>query len=222
MTATADTSSIDSASPRTSGLGTAGYGTAGNDAAPSPDPTPRAHGSRGLLAGVGRGIGIGVLLLLGALALATVIVPRVAGAETYTITGRSMEPTLPLGSFAVVRPVPFEAVEVGDIITFQLEPGRPATATHRVVGLSFSANGERALVTQGDNNDGLVDVDPVLPAQLKGTLWYSLPFIGWVSAALTGEVRDWLVPLAVSGLFIYGAVSIARGALERRSHPAQR
>lgn len=181
--------------------------------------TPERGSRAAAIRGIGRGLGIVVLTLLCALAAATVVVPRVVGAETYTITGRSMEPAIPLGSYAVVRPVDPDAIRIGDIITFQLDSGRASVATHRVVGFGFIADGERGFVTQGDGN-GAADAELVRPEQLRGRLWYSLPFVGRASTLVSGGVRVWLVPLAATSLFVYGGWSIVRGLRDRRRRGA--
>lgn len=163
-----------------------------------------------------RGLGIGVLVVLAILACAAVVVPTIAGAASYTITGRSMEPTLRLGTLIVVQPVDPADIELGDIITYQLHSGQAAVATHRVVGFEFGA-GDRRFITQGDNNDNVRDAEAVRPEQLKGRYWYGIPLIGWVNWVLTGSVRAWVIPLATGALFTYGIWMIANEAIRRRA-----
>lgn len=97
----------------------------------------------------------------------TVLVPRLAGATPYTVLTGSMSPGLPAGSLVVVRPVAPDAVGVGAVITYQLESGEPAVATHRVVAVETAINGDLAFVTQGDANE-VADAEPVRPVQIKG------------------------------------------------------
>ena len=80
-----------------------------------------------------------------ALVLAAVVVPRLAGATPYTVLTGSMTPAYPPGSLVVVRPVEPNEVRIGDVVTYQLRSGEPAVATHRVVGVGWSADGERLL-----------------------------------------------------------------------------
>jgi signal peptidase len=164
--------------------------------------------------GVAKGVGAGVLAILAVIALAVVVVPAVTGSSTYTIMGRSMEPAIPIGSLIVTRPVDAAEVRTGDVVTFQLESGAPAVATHRVIGFEQVADGERGLLTRGDANDS-EDPEPVLPEQLRGVVWYSVPFVGWVNSLVTGEVRAWLVPLAIVSLFAYGGWSLVSGIVAR-------
>ncbi len=53
----------------------------------------------------------------------------------------------------VVRPVDPESIQTGDAITYQLESGKPAVVTHRVVSQGFDGNGEVVLRTKGDANE---------------------------------------------------------------------
>lgn len=167
------------------------------------------------------GVGAGVLILLALLAAATVVVPALAGASTYTITGRSMEPALPLGTLIVTREAEPVDIGPGDVITFQLEPGSPAVATHRVAGLAFSGDGSRSFITQGDNN-AEADTAPVIEEQLKGRLWYAVPWVGWITAIVDAQVRAWLVPLAAGVLLAYGVWMVVAGVRERLNTAARR
>lgn len=111
-----------------------------------------------------------------ALALAVAVVPAVAGASVLTVLSGSMEPTLPVGSVAVVRPRPVETVAVGDVVTFVArDPASDATrvVTHRVVEV-LPGPGFR---TRGDANP---DPDPgvVAVGDVRGVLWYSVPWVG--------------------------------------------
>jgi signal peptidase I len=156
---------------------------------------------KGVLRYIGVGLSGGLLLLVAALAVLLIALPAAVGGMPLTVLTSSMEPGLPPGTLIVVKPTPIEEIRVGDVVTFQLRSGEPILVTHRVVERSVSSNGEVALVTKGDNND-LPD-DPIREIQVRGTLWYSFPWLGWVNNALNGEARDWLVPLAAGGLFAY-------------------
>ncbi len=126
-----------------------------------------------------------------------------------------MEPTIDVGSLIITRTVAPEAVRIGDIITFQLESGLAPVATHRVVGFEFTPNDEKGFITQGDNNE-TADAQPVRPAQLQGRLWYTVPYVGWLSTAVNAEARGWLLPLATAALLGYGTWTLVRGIIERR------
>ncbi len=60
---------------------------------------------------------------------------------------------MPPGSLIAVKPVAFDEVRVGDVVTYQIRSGDPAVVTHRVVGTTSSTGGDRLLITRGDAND---------------------------------------------------------------------
>lgn len=156
---------------------------------------------KGVLHYIGVGLSGGLLLLVAALAVLLIALPAAVGGMPLTVLTSSMEPGLPPGTLIVVKPTPVQEIRVGDVVTFQLRSGEPTLVTHRVIERSVSSNGDVALVTKGDNND-LPD-DPIREIQIRGTLWYSFPWLGWVNNALNGEARSWLVPLAAGCLFAY-------------------
>lgn len=152
------------------------------------------------------------VVVLGATALVTVavLVPRVAGATPYTVLTGSMSPAYPAGTLVVVRPVDLADVRVGDVVTYQLRSGEPAVATHRVVGVGWTADGEKVLTTRGDAN-AAVDAAPVREVQLRGEVWYSVPWMGRLNVLLSPDQHQLLVQLAAGALFLYAAVLLLRG-----------
>jgi len=153
--------------------------------------------------------GVVVLLTLGVLA------PRVGGATPYTILTGSMEPGLPPGTLVVVKPVQPEKIAVGTVITYQLDSGRPTVVTHRVVRVGIDGTGERIFSTQGDANNA-PDQKPVRPVQVRGEVWYSVPYLGHLNNALTGGERAIAVYVVGFGLLLYAATMFTGAARERR------
>lgn len=154
----------------------------------------------------------GVTALVGA----AVVVPRLAGATPYTVLTGSMAPAYPPGTLVVVRPVAVEDVRTGDVITYQLRSGEPAVATHRVVGVGWTADGEKVLTTRGDANSA-ADAEPVRAVQLRGEVWYSVPWVGRLNVLLSPDQHQLLVRLAAGALFLYAGAVLLRGW---RSRPA--
>ncbi len=144
----------------------------------------------------------GVFGLVAVVAILTLLVPAVLGLQRYAILGGSMEPTIPLGSVVVVQPTNIDDVQVGSVITFQLESGKPAVATHRVIGEGLTGEGDRLLVTQGDAND-TADLEPVRAEQMRGVVRYTLPLLGWMTVVFSGEVGMWVVPVVSGALLLY-------------------
>ncbi|MGA9746610.1 MAG: signal peptidase I [Nocardioides sp.] len=156
-------------------------------------------------------------LLLGTVVLAGVAligVPKATGSHPLTVLSGSMEPTYDPGDVVVVRPTDADDLQIGDVVTFQPESGNPDLTTHRVVAVVLTDQG-RAYTTQGDANDA-VDPAPVMPAQVRGTVWYSVPLVGHVSTWASGASLRLVIDLAAVGLVLYGGYLFAGGLLERR------
>ncbi|MCX6401332.1 MAG: signal peptidase I [Propionibacteriales bacterium] len=143
-----------------------------------------------------------------------VLVPRIAGATPYTVLTGSMQPKYPPGTLVVVKPVEFDEISVGQVITYQLESGKATVVTHRVVGVVNRFDGTTTLVTQGDANQD-PDPVPVEEVQVRGKLWYSVPYLGHANSALNGSQRQWAV-LGVSALLIGYAAFMFVGAIRDR------
>lgn len=159
-----------------------------------------------------------VVTAVTALVLAAVVVPRLAGATPYTVLTGSMAPAYPAGTLVVVRPVDAADVRIGDVVTYQLRSGEPEVATHRVVGVGWSATGERLLTTRGDANS-VADAEAVRAVQLRGEVWYSLPWVGRLNVLFTPDQHRLLVRLAAGSLLVYAGVVLLRGW---RARPGRR
>lgn len=149
-------------------------------------------------------------------ALVLIILPRMTGSYTYTVLTSSMSPAYSPGTFLVVRPVPFNTLRVGDVITYQIATGRPDVITHRITAVSSTQQGNRTFITKGDNNS-IEDAKPVLEVQIRGKLFYAVPHIGFLATATAGHSgRDDLLQFIAVGLVGYGTITIGRGLLARR------
>lgn len=148
-------------------------------------------------------------------ALALVIVPLLTGSQTYSVLTSSMAPKYAPGTFLVVKPVPFEELRVGDIITYQIESGKDTVITHRITSIGASQDGEVLFTTKGDNNS-VEDELPVREVQVRGKLFYAVPYVGFVANSLgnsnRGEVAQW----GAVALMGYGVVTLVRGALAKK------
>lgn len=160
-----------------------------------------------------------VLVVILAVAAVMIVVPRLGGGTAYTVLTGSMAPRMPPGSLVVVRPVDPATLRTGDVITYQLKSGEPAVVTHRVVGVGMTSDGELRLTTRGDAN-GAND-PPVHPGQVRGSLWYQVPWLGHINSALTGSQRQWLTTAVVAGLLGYSAFMTV-GALRERRHRSRK
>jgi signal peptidase len=145
-----------------------------------------------------------VLVIMLALATAVAILPRVTGSVPLTVLTGSMQPTFNPGDLVIVRPTATQDLNLGDVVTFQPISGDPTLVTHRIIEIQYDANGQAThFITQGDANPGADQ--PLQPEQIKGRVWYSVPFIGYLT-----NTRN--VLLAVSalgvGLVVYAVVMI--------------
>ncbi len=183
----------------------------------------RRQPRRGILYYLGLGLSAGLLaflLLVGALVVA---IPALSGATPMTILTSSMQPTYPPGTLIIVRPVETDDIRIGDAITYQLESGKPEVVTHRVISIAAGDVG-KTFVTQGDNN-AVADAKPVLPVQIRGEVWYSVPYIGFANTLVNGEARVWIVPGLAVLLFGYAGYMLASGvhqSVRRRRRAAAR
>jgi signal peptidase I len=155
------------------------------------------HPARRVLGAV---VGIVVLAAV-ALAALVAIVPAVVGGRALTVLSGSMEPTLHVGSVAVIKPIDPAQVKPGDVLNFtdrDLATGQARIVTHRVVEVQ---PGPR-FVTRGDANPAN-DLHPIAAADVHGALWYDVPYVG--------TIRERLV--APAGLGILGGVVLLGVAL---------
>lgn len=160
-----------------------------------------------------------VMLTIGATLVVALIVPRLAGATPYVIETGSMEPGMPPGTFLVARPTPVAEIATGDVMTYQIRSGDPTVVTHRVIQQGVDMTGQPRWRTQGDAND-VADENWVTPAQVKGTRWYAIPYLGYATSLVTSEQRGVLMALVMLGLVGY-AGTMFLGAVKDRRRPAQ-
>jgi signal peptidase I len=100
----------------------------------------------------------------------------------------------------VDRPTPAGSLRIGDVITYATTDavsGAPILVTHRIIEVRPGAAGP-TFITQGDANDE-PDTRPVEASQVRGEVWYSVPYIG--------TARNFLLAQG-AGLIIAGAVGL--------------
>lgn len=119
-----------------------------------------------------------LILLLIVVPFVIYAVPGVIGAEaSFVVLSGSMEPSISTGDVVIVDETTPEALREGDVITY-LRSDAETPTTHRIVGIT-EQDGERAFVTQGDNNDQ-PDQSPVPASQVMGVVILTIPYIGYV------------------------------------------
>lgn len=168
------------------------------------------------LRGAGTVASIVALSAAVAVALLTIVAPKLMGAAPYSVLTGSMRPAMEPGSLVIVRPVDPADIRIGDVITYQLHSGRPEVVTHRVVGIAASSGGERTFTTQGDANS-TPDAEPVMEVQVRGRVAYMVPWLGHVNSAIHSATRSNLLIVAAVGLIGYGLWQVGNGWRARRS-----
>jgi len=126
-----------------------------------------------------------VLITLILVVLAAVILGKLVpltGRETLAIGGRSMEPSIPLGSAIVIAPVDPATLAVGDVVSMRVTEAN-AIFTHRIEAVVDRSDG-RYIRTKGDAN---AEADPTLvPASaIMGRVELSVPYLGYLLALLS-------------------------------------
>ena len=124
-------------------------------------------------------IGLVVIVLVGI--LLAKLVP-LTGRQTIIVGGSSMEPAIGLGAAIVIRPVPAEALAVGDVVTLHAGE-KSAIYTHRIIEVVDRPDG-RWIRTQGDAN---AHPDPTLihSSAVVGRTELAIPLVGYLLALLS-------------------------------------
>ena len=108
------------------------------------------------------------ILLIGVRAKMKNEVPQVLGYYLFTVETGSMEPTLPIGSYIIVKTSENPAaIEKGTIVTFHFLNGM--IVTHRIIDVRSTDAGV-AYQTKGDNPDNDPDAELLTPDRVIGTL----------------------------------------------------
>lgn len=173
-----------------------------------------ARKPRGFVYFIGLGLSVGLFAFVALIGLLAIAVPAATGSIPMTVLTGSMSPTYPPGTLIIVKPIDEGDVRIGDVLTYQIESGKPAVVTHRVVSVTTMSNGGHSFETKGDANNA-VDQKQVIPEQIRGKVWYALPFLGFVNSAVNGEARGWLIPLIAVGLFAYVGYLAASGTVSK-------
>ena len=136
---------------------------------------------------------LSTLILVVLLALAVLLVgPVLLGYTELAVLTGSMQPTLPVGSLIYIKEADPAQLQVGDVITYQLEGD--TMVTHRVVEIDPDA---QTLTTQGDANsdpDGAITFD-----RLVGKMDFYIPYLGYISL----NIRTPIGIMSICGALIF-------------------
>lgn len=169
-----------------------------------------------ILRATGRALGFTALIVATLAALVLIVVPLLTGSHTYSVLTNSMKPFYGPGTLLVVKPTAFDKLAVGDVVTYQLESGRPEVITHRIISFAVDQQGNSQLITKGDHND-VADPTPVTQIQVRGKMLYAVPFAGYAANWLGNQDRGLATRFMAVALIGYGIISIIRALHARRT-----
>ena len=168
---------------------------------------------------VGRWLGrvVAALLLLAVLAAASILIllPRATQGSAMTVLTGSMTPEIPVGSVVLVRPVDPATLEVGDVATYVEKDD--VFVTHRVHRINRKTK-PTSYVFQGDANR-TPDVDSVSADNIRGEVWFHVPYLGAIRDGLKG--KGGVTLLAMLLLAGYAISQISAGLKQRRLDTGQ-
>lgn len=121
------------------------------------------------------------------------------GMKLYCVETGSMEPNYPIGSMVVVKPVWFDQLKEGDVITYVVSDN--TVVTHRLVGIDTEHG---LLTTKGDNNV-VADASPVSYNNVIGRVEFCVPGFGYVFLFLStrfGKIMLGIMGVALVGFYI--------------------
>ncbi len=151
----------------------------------------------------------GLVLTIGAVLLASsMLVPLVLGYQRYVITSGSMTGTYDRGSLIYDETVPTKSLKVGDVITYTPPAIHSPTSrlTHRIFAIKVLKDRTRQYQTKGDANPSPDPWTFTLTSPTQARVVFSIPYLGFVFAALSIP----LIRILVLGV---PALLVALGAL---------
>lgn len=112
------------------------------------------------------------------------------GYKAYIITTDSMADSINSGDIVIVKEVPEEELQVGDVITFEKDY---QVITHRITKID-DEKGKRVYTTKGDNNN-LEDNQKIEYEQIEGKSVLTIPKLGYLFNFLENQIVFLLIVL---------------------------
>ena len=97
------------------------------------------------------------------------------GYKFLNILTGSMTPTMPVNTVVIIKEIPMEDIEVGDVVTFKMGD---SNVTHRVVKIDKTNPRNIVLQTQGDAAQNQGTRETVTKENYVGTVIYYIPNLG--------------------------------------------
>lgn len=139
-----------------------------------------------------------------------VLVMLCCGAKGFAVQSDSMAPHFKRGDAVFVRPVAFEKLAVGDIISAHFPDGS-GVFTHRITAVDAD---KREVCTRGDHT---LSDDPstTKASDIIGKLWFTVPYGGYLSIALENRTLIYICLGAAIVLVMVRIVLTARKTKSR-------
>jgi signal peptidase len=121
----------------------------------------------------------------------------------YVVSSGSMIPNLNIFDVIVVQGnVPFEKINIGDIIVFNRPQIHDKVIVHRVA--EILQNDPRIIRTKGDNNPGSIPGTdfPITKQDYIGKVVYVVPQIGYVTRILTPPINYIIIAVIVGIMLV--------------------
>lgn len=121
--------------------------------------------------------------------LITLVFAFATGFKFLNILTGSMTPTMPVNTVVVVKKIPIDQVELGDVITFKMGD---SNVTHRVVEINNSGR-NTVLYTQGDAAQNQGSRETVTEDNFVGVVIFHIPYLG----VLLNLIKDNIIIITV-------------------------
>jgi signal peptidase I len=147
-------------------------------------------------------IGI-IIIIISILLIAFVLIGPRFGWEAHPILSGSMEPVLNVGGVIVTKPEKIQNIEIGDIITFEVDAGYKVT--HRISDIEI-IDGKSWFQTKGDANQ---EPDFNLVSSEKGIMRkvvFHIPYLGFASVFMQKK-STFILLIAIPALVLIGIFS---------------
>ena len=144
---------------------------------------------------------------------------RLAGFKTFTVMSGSMEPNYPVGSMIYVQPVDYQALKVGDVISYVANDDK-TIVTHRIAEIKVDENDASVwrFQTKGDAN-AMADTKLVHYKNILGTPMIVIPYIGFIAHNIQ-QPPGIYITLVIGTLLL--AWTFLPGTLEERRKTARK
>lgn len=126
--------------------------------------------------------------------------PDFFGYKNFVIVSGSMEPTIMTGDVILVKEVPQDEIQKGDIISFS-QGG--TNVTHRIID-RIQENGLTKYKTKGDNNN-TEDKETITYNQIEGKYQFKINQFGIIIDILKSKITLMILILTIICIYIYKA-----------------